>query len=144
MFILSLSICLAVQGRAHFSSEQGPKGVYQEGMCAHFMVGSRPRAFSLAAEVGVVIPRPRTAMTVLCSFISPDLEVTDWEEDPILPAVSCSTRSSDTPWHLQSYSDFNLKLLLTVPTRLTDNHCAHGQLCQEGPLYSYSRLAQAV
>ena len=58
-------------------------------MCAHFMVGPRPRAFSLADEVGVVMPRPRTAMTVLCSFISPDLEVTDWEEDPILPTISC-------------------------------------------------------
>jgi hypothetical protein len=58
-------------------------------VCAHFMVGPRPRAFSLADEVGVVMPRPRTAMTVLCSFISPDLEVTDWEEDPILPTISC-------------------------------------------------------
>lgn len=44
--------------------------------------------FSLDTETSVLMPRPRPAVTVLCSLIFPDLEVTDWEKGPTLPTIS--------------------------------------------------------
>lgn len=94
--------------------------------------------------MSVMVLRPRPAMTVLCSFIFPDLEVTDWEEGSSLPTISCQG-SPRQIWEPQTLflllvcililyrvpgvqmrpgicspvcGSFNLKLLLTVLTRL--------------------------
>lgn len=51
MFTLSLSICLAVQGRAHSRPEWGPNGVCREGMCAHLLWDQGQDAFALDTEM---------------------------------------------------------------------------------------------
>lgn len=77
MFTLSLSICLAVQGRAHSRPEWGPNRVCQEGMCAHLLWDQGQDAFALDTEMTVVMLRPRMTVMGLRPLIFPDLDVTD-------------------------------------------------------------------
>lgn len=51
--------------------------------------GTKATVHFLWTQMSVVMPRPRTTVRALCSLIFPDLEVTDWEEGPTLPTLSC-------------------------------------------------------